>query len=208
MRYIALGYKDKVVDFDLWHPLEGRQVGRVVKRLRSSGTGIGRSNIFERVELGDGRVALRSLLENPDYGLHEYVQADHSVGVLWMLPMQAPGEWETFREIELGEHHIALETWQGRFVTAEGDGNGSPLVIDRDKIGAWQRFQYLVPPQELLPAAEPEPSVAEQVVGALDQAQTHVSGIPADPLGTVQGAQTELQRPRGLRDKLFRPFGS
>ena len=229
MRYITLGYKDRIVEPMYWEAPQsvfdylesvaesvaesvgsmGRPttvVGTAVPRLCSSGTGIGTRNIFERVQFDDGRVAFRTLLENSNFGLHEYVQADLGSGALWVLPMETPGDWETFREIELGDH-IALETWHGTFVTAEGDGDGSPLAIDRDEIGEWQRFMYLVPPQELLPAAEPEPPIADRVTGGVEDARTHVSGTHTNPVGGVQGAQTQVQRPRSLRERLLRPFG-
>jgi hypothetical protein len=180
-------------------------VGTGSRLLCSSGTGIGRANIFERVELSDGGVAFRGNVVNPNYGLYEYVRADQ--GALWLLPMEAPGAWETFCEIELDDTHIALETSEGLFVTAEGDGDGSPLAIDRDVIGEWQRFHYLSPPHELLPEKSREPTLGEQVLTPVKQVPTQVSGIPPNPLGSVQEAQTELQRPRTLRDKILRPFG-
>jgi hypothetical protein len=230
MRYITLGYKDRIVEPKYWEAPQsvfdyleslaesvaesvgslGRPttvVGTAVPRLCSAGTGISRRNIFERVRFDDDRVAFRTLEENTNYGTHEYVQADPGSGALWVLPMHGPGDWETFREIELGDDHIALETWHKTFVTAEGDGDGSPLAIDRDEIGEWQRFMYLVPPQELLPEAEPDPPIAHRATGGVEHAQTHVSGTHANPVGGVQGAQTHVERPKGLLGKILRPFG-
>ena len=228
MRYVAFGYKDRIVEVKRG-PIPGSTYDSSGLKmfpgtsLWSSGTGIGRGNVFERIELGDDRVAFKTIVPNPDTGQYEYIQADHDAvvvgaenlgvagmptGLLRVLPMDSPGDWETFREIWLDETYVALETWRQLFVTAEGDGDGSALTINRDVIGEWQRFFYLVPPEGLLPAEEPRPTIAEQATGTVDQARTEVSGVPDSPVGTVQDAQKEMQRPAGLRDKIFRRPGT
>lgn len=227
MRYVVLAYKDEIIDVKRGpRPADPGETQGGLKvfpgsSLWSSGTGIGRGNIFERVELGDDRVAFKSIVTNADTGQHEYIQADHDTdlpyledhgvpglptGLLRVLPMEAPGEWETFREIWIDDTFFALETWRQFFVTAEGDGGGL-LTINRDVIGEWQRFHYRVPPEGLLPVEPPEPTVAEQASGTVEQARTQVEGIPVNPRGTVQDASPEIQRPQGLRDKILRRFG-
>jgi hypothetical protein len=232
MRYVVLSYRDRVVEPTVrfrgpeWETpvATGVTVDQALERtdefllvLGSSGTGISRHSVLERIEIGDGRVSLRYARPTPG-GTYAYVSADHEwvgpdpnvrrlgvavAGRVFMKPMEAPGEAEVFLEIPFGaDHTFALETYKELFVTAEGGGKGAPLTINRNEIGEWQLFHYLAPPEGFLPKVAP--TVGEQAIGSVKEAQTEVSGIPANPLGTVQGAETEMQRPAGLRDAIFR----
>lgn len=243
MRYVVLAYRDRVIE----PKLLGREGKSALQHLGdffedlvtvdqpqasaedyhfpmcSSGTGISRHSVLERIELGDGRVSLRHTRPWPS-GMYAYLSADHewlgfdpgvkrlgrgrTAGGVFMKAVESPGEAEVFREIWFGaDHNFALETHRELFVTAEGGGNGSPLSINRDEIGEWQLFHYRDPPEEFLPKVAPEPTVEEQAIGTVKEAQTTVSGIPANPRGTVQDAETEMQRPAGLRDAIFRRRG-
>jgi hypothetical protein len=117
--------------------------------LHADGTGIGDESIFERVEVGENRIALRSLLGG-------YLQA-HPDGIVLVNP--AVGEWETFTEVRWPDDRISLKTAHGTFVCAESGGGGQ-VVTNRVTAGDWEKFFYEVPPAELLPAEEPveEPS--------------------------------------------------
>lgn len=239
MRYVVLAYRDRVIE----PKVVGRDAKSALEHLGdffedlvtvdqpeattddrrlpmcSSGTGIGRHSVLERIELGDGQVSLRYARPTPT-GKYAYLSADHewlgfdpgvhrlgvgTAGGVFMRAVESPGETEVFREIRSGaDETFALRTHRELFVTAEGDGNGSPLSINRDEIGKWQLFHYRVPPEEFLPEVAPEPTAKERAIGSVKEAQTAVSGSPANPRGTVQGAQTEMQRPAGLRDAIFR----
>ena len=112
--------------------------------LYADGTGIGDESIFERVEVGENQIALRSLLGG-------YLQA-HPDG--FMLSNPAIGEWETFTEVWWPDDRISLKSAHGTFLCAEG-GGGGPVLANRTAAGDWEKFFYEVPPPELLPAEEP-----------------------------------------------------
>lgn len=49
------------------------------------------------------------------------------------------GPWETFELVEAGDNFVALRTFNGNYITAEG-GGGSFLRTDATTIGAWEMF--------------------------------------------------------------------
>lgn len=217
MRYVVFMYKDRVI--------EGRHPTSFSTRdpvLGPWGTGTGKRNIFERIELGpQNRVAFRTIIPINDSGKLAYVQADHRVrssdsekvgvpgraaGALFVRDADEPGDSGSFLEI-WSDEKVALQTSEGMFVTAEGNGEKHRLTTNRDTIGEWQWFYYKIPPVELLPEEPAEPTIGEQATGTVDKAQTKVSGIPDSPVGKVQDAKTEMERPASLRDKIFRPPG-
>ena len=217
MRYVVFAYGSRIIE-----PAHNFTINSPYPVLGPWGTGMGRGNIFERIELAEeNRVAFRTIIPINDSGKLAYVHADHSqrsddsedvgvpgraAGALFLRDTDDPGDSGTFLEI-WSDHRIALGTSEGMFVTAEGDGKQHRLTTNRDTIGEWQWFNYMVPPVELLPEEPAEPTIGEQATVTVDRAQTAVSGIPDSPVGTVQDAQIEMQRPAGLRDKLFRRPG-
>jgi hypothetical protein len=140
MRYVCMTIRGGYVR--LKPDLFGRQV------LAADGTGVGDDSIFERVEQGENRVALRSLLGG-------YLQANPD-GYVGLNP--AIGDWETFTEVWWPDDRISLRTHLGTFFCAEG-GGGEWIVINRPEAGDWEKFYYEVPPEELLP---PEPPAQQE----------------------------------------------
>jgi hypothetical protein len=195
MKYVSITYKDRFVEV---------QTGEPLYLLGSSGQGFGAPTIFERTELGDNKVAFRLLPdETGQYwgqkpaGSHGYITADptpmnilvgddYLAGIVRIIWQETPGEQQQFTEIWLPDDCIALQTNTGHFVTAEADGNGSPLAINRIELGPWEKFNYTQPPPELLPQ---EPSRAEDAIGGVKGVRIHVEGHDDD-----------------IRDQIFRPL--
>jgi hypothetical protein len=167
MQYVSIAYEDRFVEVQ---PNEGDPL----YLLGTSGHGFGAPTIFERTDLGNNKITLRLLPdESGQYwgdkpaGTHGNVTADpqplppfvgdYAAGTLRIIWQESPGEEQTFTEIWLPDDTIGLQTNRGTFVTAEGDGNGSPLAISRRELGPWEKFNYLQPPQELLPKP-PDPA--------------------------------------------------
>lgn len=163
-------------------------VGRALREfpgmsLYADGTGIGDESIFERVEVGENQIALRSLL-----GGHLQARPDGLV-----LSNPAIGEWETFTEVWWPDDRISFKTAHGTFLCAER-GGGGPVLANRTAAGDWEKFFYEVPPPELLPADEPaeesapiattlEQSRADAILRETSshQIETQVRRLPLDP---------------------------
>ena len=132
----------------------------------ANGTGLGDDSIFERIQVGPGRVVL-----HPLSGGFLQARPDHTLAV----NPDGYEVWETFDEIEWPGDRFSLRTWQRRFVCAESGGGGA-MIADRTEAGEWERFYYEVPPAGLLP---PEPA-PEQRPGVRD-----TIGGKSSRLGTV-----------------------
>jgi hypothetical protein len=199
MRYIALTYKDK------WIVAGTSLYGQV--QLLTVGTGL--RDIYERVELGDDRVALRLVSQGAPAAVGSLVTAigPSQQGHPGMLTLAAGeiGEPQTFQEVWLPDDTIALRTHLGTYVCAENDGAAGPIVTNRTALGEWERFNYVVPPQELLPREEPP---ATHAVGSVTEAQTHASHA-SSVAQSVEGVatHTDVGAGRRLRDQIFRPPG-
>ncbi len=182
--------------------------------LSTSGTGMEPSMILERLEhQDDSYVSFRTTSGSYVSADHDWTGEDDGVrwlgvgeaGGLFLRRREQPGQQETFREIWF-QDHVALQTYKGLFVTAEGGGKGAPLSINRSEIGEWQLFDYEVPPTELLPK---EPTVADRLKGGVDEAERHVHipGAPEARTTVAEGKNARINLPGALRDKLFRPPG-
>lgn len=227
--YAALGYKDRYCDLapgdptagegSFWDaiPLPGKpvtthgtaplQFGDVFQLLCTNGTGIGQRNAFQVVELDDGWMHLPTLLpwDAPD-GYRAFLSChDGRVGIRH-VPEDAPGPDETFQLVSLADDDsiFAVRTSQNTFLTAEHDGNGSPLACDRTTIGEWERFMFLAVPDELVPPEEPPVDIGQQLRTDVGEAQTQtVAGVAAQ---SDVGRQVVHELGEGgLRDRLFRP---
>lgn len=204
MEYIVLSYKNRII-----HPVDVDRLNEPSNvleefidaldmrpfqeagtniRLHTTGTGIGRSNIFQRIELGDDFVRFKALswmkpgVPGPYVEAHTGDRHWFPQGALLLRWSDNPGDSQTFREIWLDDTHVALETFNGRYVTAENNGTVAELVIDRDVIGEWQQFHYAVPPEGLLPqpspaVEKPKPVTIEEAVEKLDDGPVKSTGI-------------------------------
>lgn len=230
--YAALGYKDRICDLHPGDPTAGTDTsffedlvsstvvgtgpprpGELFQLLCTNGTGIGRRNAFEVVELGDNRIRLRAMEAwgAPD-GQQSYLSQDDpavAAGRIGLRHVATPEDRETFRFVPLvdDESVFALETCFGKFVTAERDGDGSPLTANRDVIGEWQRFMFLVVPDALVPQPEPPPSIADQVSGSVADADQRAAVIDALDTGPSAADKTSsvtsALRGSSLRDRIF-----
>ena len=230
--YAVLGYKDRLCDLAQGDPTAGDTsfwddlalpgkptvtqgtgpipIGNIFQLLCTNGTGVGQRNAFKVEELDDGWMHLPSLLpwDAPD-GYRTYLSChDGRVGIRY-VPDDAPGPDETFQLVSLSDDDaiFAIRTSQNTFLTAEHDGNGSPLACDRTTIGEWERFMFVQVPKELVPE-EPPMNVADHVRTGVAEAQSQAvagaagAGAKPDDVAsqTVQGIGHG-----GLRDQLFRP---
>lgn len=166
MRYVCMTIGGNYVR--LKPDLFNRQV------LSADGTGIGDYSIFERVEQGENRVALRSLLGG-------YLQANPE-GFVTLNP--AIGDWETFTEVWWPDDRISLRTHLRTFLCAER-GGGEWIVIDRSAAGDWEKFFYEVPPAGLLPV-DPPPEEPERGSTTLEE------GLPRSRIFTDQRTDSEV----------------
>ena len=124
----------------------------------ANGTGLGDDSIFERIQVGPGRVVL-----HPLSGGFLQARPDHTLAV----NPDGYEVWETFEEIEWPGDRFSLRTWQRRFVCAEKGGGGA-MIADRTEAGEWERFYYEVPPAGFLPpepAPEQRPGVHDTIGG-------------------------------------------
>ncbi len=98
---------------------------------------------FEIVELGGGRVALRSEASR------KFVCAEDAGRSPLVCNRDEAWEWETFDLVDLGNGDVALRaTVNGRYVCAENAG-WRPLVANRDAVGLWETFRMVrVHPQD------------------------------------------------------------
>lgn len=135
-----------------------------------TGTGMGAATIFERVALGDDRYAFRN--------------GDHYVSLaadgLLNVSATGIGDRETFLEIALGDES-ALQASTGRFLCAEA-GGGREVAANRDHIGPWETWRYVIPPQALVEQLHPDAFAdarADQNAGhTLGRRRRVLDGIP------------------------------
>lgn len=188
-------------------------------RLHLSATGIGRVNIFERIEVGEDEVLFRLIPRSGGrYATRGGIFLEaHSgsdsfpQGALLLRRYAEPGPDQVFREIWLREGGVALETPFGTFVTAENDGKVSEIVVDRDVIGDWQRFEYQVPPEGLLPPPAPverAESIEDKLRDSLEREMiVDVARIPVASPGDVRGLlDSEITREASVVSAAEGPF--
>ena len=104
---------------------------------RAESAGLGPEQSFEIVDLGGGRVALRS----ESSGM--YVCAEDAGNSPLVCDRTEVGEWETFEFVDLGNTHFALRALvNGKFVCAENAG-ADLLIANRDAVGPWETFRLV-----------------------------------------------------------------
>jgi hypothetical protein len=113
----------------------------------ATGNGFGADTIFERIDLGNGKVQFKSR------GEYLWIGSEGNRG-LYIGGDQPNGSWSTFSEIWHPDDRISLLGDRNEFVCAES-GGGDRVVVDRRQIGAWEMFFYAVPPADLVRALFP-----------------------------------------------------
>jgi hypothetical protein len=100
-------------------------------------TAIGPWEKFDRVDLGNGNIALRAHANNA------YVCADGAGSAALVANRGAIGVWESFGLIRNSDGTVSLYSWSnGRYVTAEA-GGAQPLIANRTAIGLWECFDLI-----------------------------------------------------------------
>jgi hypothetical protein len=174
MQYVSIAYKDRFVEVLRAHRSREQQ-DHTPPSTRRIGPVLGRQTSRHP-----------RLCHNDPQPLPPFV-GDYAAGTLRIIWQESPGEEQTFTEIWLPDDTIGLQTNRGTFVTAEGDGNGSPLAISRRELGPGEKFNYLQPPQELLPKP---PDPAEGAIEGVGGIRMNVEGHDRD----------------NIRDQIFRPL--
>ncbi|MCW2880609.1 MAG: Fibronectin type protein, partial [Sphaerisporangium sp.] len=105
--------------------------------LIASGTSVGVGQQFERVDLGNGNVALRAKINNM------YVTAENAGAQPLIANRTAVGAWETFQLITNSNGSVSLRAQaNGQYVCADG-GGAQPLIANRTAIGQWEQFDIV-----------------------------------------------------------------
>ena len=100
--------------------------------------GLGSWERFQIQDLGNGYIALKSLIN----GL--YVCAESAGAAPLIANRGAVGLWEQFQLIDAGNGKFAfIAKVNGKYVCAENAGSGS-LIANRDAIGSWEQFSLFV----------------------------------------------------------------
>ena len=102
--------------------------------LIANATSIGTAQQFERVDLGNGNVALKAKLNNL------YVAAENAGAQSLIANRTTAGSWETFQLITNPDGSSSLRAQiNGQYVCAENAG-AQPLIANRTTIGPWEQF--------------------------------------------------------------------
>jgi hypothetical protein len=105
--------------------------------LIASGTSVGPGQQFERVDLGNGNIALKAKVSNL------YVAAENAGAQALIANRTAAGSWETFQLIGNPDGSTSLRAQvNGNYVCAE-NGGAEPLIANRTAIGLWEQFDLV-----------------------------------------------------------------
>ncbi|MEO3856030.1 fibronectin type III domain-containing protein [Acrocarpospora sp. B8E8] len=107
--------------------------------LIANGASAGTAQQFERVNLGNGNIALRAQANN------QYVCAEAAGAQPLIANRAAIGPWETFALITNPNGTVTLRAQaNSQYVCAEGAG-AQPLIANRAAIGGWEQFDLVTP---------------------------------------------------------------
>ncbi|SNS19700.1 Lysophospholipase L1 [Streptosporangium subroseum] len=105
--------------------------------LIANGTSVGPGQQFERVDLGNGNVALKAKINSM------YVSAAGAGAQSLIADRATAGSWETFQLIGNPDGSTSIRAQvNGKYVCAEG-GGAQPLIANRDAIGPWEQFEIV-----------------------------------------------------------------
>ncbi|MFG2041772.1 GDSL-type esterase/lipase family protein [Dactylosporangium sp. NPDC048998] len=100
-------------------------------------TAVGPWEQFDRIDLGNGRIALRA------HANGKLVTAENAGAAPLVANRTDVGAWETFDLIRNPDGSVSLRaTVNGRYVCADNAG-AAPLIANRTAIGAWESFDLL-----------------------------------------------------------------
>ncbi|MEY2509214.1 MAG: hypothetical protein QOH01_3543 [Verrucomicrobiota bacterium] len=102
--------------------------------------GLGAWEQFQITDLGDGTVALRSLVNG------RFVCADNGGNSALIANRSAIGQWEKFQLEDAGNGNFAIiAKANGKYVCAENAGK-SQLIANRTAVGGWEQFRMVFMP--------------------------------------------------------------
>jgi lysophospholipase L1-like esterase len=105
--------------------------------LIANSTSAGPGQQFERVDLGNGNIALKAKINNL------YVSAENAGAESLIANRTAAGSWETFQLVGNPDGSTSLRAQvNGRYVCAE-NGGAQPLIANRGAIGLWEQFDLV-----------------------------------------------------------------
>jgi hypothetical protein len=107
------------------------------RALISSATSVGTNEKFTKVDLGSGKIALKSLANS------SFVCADQNLTNTQLIcDRPTAGGWETFTVTNNADGTISLLASNGKYVCAE-NGGSTALVANRPTIGGWETFRLI-----------------------------------------------------------------
>jgi type 1 glutamine amidotransferase len=105
--------------------------------LIANATTVGTWERYDLIDLGAGKVALRSK------GNARYVCAENAGAAALIANRTAAGPWETFVLVRNSDGTVSLRAQiNNKYVTAENAG-AQPLIANRAAIGTWEKFDLL-----------------------------------------------------------------
>jgi hypothetical protein len=107
----------------------------------ANAAGIGPSEPFGLIELGDNRIALRSLSG-------QYVSVSNGGGGSVLANAPEIDEWEVFTRVDPGDDgKIAIRCPEGQYISPQG-GGGAGLCATAAHIGPWEALRVARPSRE------------------------------------------------------------
>ncbi|WP_405146078.1 GDSL-type esterase/lipase family protein [Sphaerisporangium sp. NBC_01403] len=105
--------------------------------LIASKSSAGASEQFERVDLGNGNIALKARSNG------QFVAAENAGAQALIANRASAGSWETFQLINNPDGTVSLKAQvNGKYVCADGAGS-QPLIANRTAIGPWESFDLV-----------------------------------------------------------------
>ncbi|MFC5828311.1 glycosyl hydrolase family 95 catalytic domain-containing protein [Nonomuraea insulae] len=105
--------------------------------LIASRTSAGTGEQFDRVDLGNGNIALRARSNN------QFVSAENAGAAALIANRPSAGAWETFQLVNNPDGTVSIKAQvNGKYVCAEG-GGAQPLIANRTAVGPWESFDLV-----------------------------------------------------------------
>lgn len=120
-------------------PANGQFLSVASGNLRADAGNIWTNEVFQVVNLGGGKVALRG-------GNGRFVTAEAGGSANVTCNRTQIGVWETFTVVGLGSNRIALKSSDGTYLCAE-DGGGRKVDSMRYARGPWETFTFALDPR-------------------------------------------------------------